>query len=331
MTRTSRRSGFTLIELLVVIAIIAVLIGLLLPAVQKVREAANRMSCSNNLKQLALAAHNYQSAHGTFPPGVLGQLPLQSAPGSFQGAQYVGSVAFLLPYLEQENLYKSMQAAVQPDYFDPQKVYPIWYTNTTLWTLAQTKIKGLVCPSDDPYSAIGLAPYQAYVTWISSATQFTVTGHRPARTDGSHVRLGRTNYAGVAGYAGCLGAANFDTYQGVFCNRSSVNLSHVTAQDGTSNVFMFGEALGDQNFAGRSRSHSWMGVGTIPTAWGLPPVTDWFTFGSVHTGVVQYSLSDGSVRGIRKTVGTSGATYDTYIYMSGWKDGRAFDSSLIMN
>src|SRR5215831_16783625 len=96
-----KRVGFTLIELLVVIAIIAVLIGLLLPAVQKVREAAQRISCTNNLKQLGLAAHNYESAFKTLPPGYLGG---KNQPGGWdntqQEAQNVGVLAFLLPYLE---------------------------------------------------------------------------------------------------------------------------------------------------------------------------------------------------------------------------------------
>jgi prepilin-type N-terminal cleavage/methylation domain-containing protein/prepilin-type processing-associated H-X9-DG protein len=118
-----RRNAFTLIELLVVIAIIAILIGLLLPAVQKIREAANRMKCTSHLKQMGLAAHNYHDTNSKFPAGV--------GAGTLRFSQH----AHLLPFVEQDNLHKTINFTVPPA--DPLNAIPMG-----------TRVPVFICPSD---------------------------------------------------------------------------------------------------------------------------------------------------------------------------------------
>jgi prepilin-type N-terminal cleavage/methylation domain-containing protein len=128
----SRRRAFTLIELLVVIAIISILIGLLLPAVQKVREAANRMSCANKLKQIGLACHNYHGDNGEFPPGAEG--PLTPAFPQYAGLKHHGLGSHLLSYLEQSGLATGYRRDVS--WFDPPNQDAV-----------KTQLKVWQCPS----------------------------------------------------------------------------------------------------------------------------------------------------------------------------------------
>ncbi len=316
--RTSK--AFTLVELLVVIAIIGILIALLLPAVQMAREAARRTQCKNNLKQLGLAAHNFQNSYGRFPPGYLAA---ESDPRYYY-AQHVGVLVFLLPYLEQDNIYKQLDSdsasygnisllELDPRFRRGQltDITP-WWDRTRAFQMAHEGISDLRCPSDASDTAkIGMGvTLVTYYDWGLGEPKLQMGYWASPAPD-----LGQTNYLGVAGYLGVIGVDSVDTWKGIYTKRSTNNFS--TILDGSSNTLMFGEALGGKSV--REYSYSWMGCGTMPTAWGLPDSGSggWFQFDSYHPGVVQFCMGDGSVRGISRTIEAP-----IFIYLSAMQDGR---------
>ena len=319
-----RRAGFTLIELLVVIAIIAILIALLVPAVQKVREAAARTQCQNNLKQISLAAHGYESSNRRLPPGYLGTTPVLDAATNPAVDQWVGVLAIILPHIEQDTVYKQMMAGVPADYLSIDKSYAPWFTIGSTFQASQARIPTYICPSDNPYSNTA-GTHVTMHAQRTSATTWTLQGYYGSIGGGGEV-LGRSNYVGVSGYAGKVES----TYDGIMCNRARITLAQLTGVDGASNTLMFGESLGDAESGSRQWSQSWMGVGALPTAWGTPsvPNSGWWHFSSQHSGIIQFAFGDGSVRGLKKGI-TGGADYNSYIFVSGWHDRNAVDMTSI--
>jgi prepilin-type N-terminal cleavage/methylation domain-containing protein len=190
LSRTAPRRGFTLIELIVVIAIIAVLIGLLLPAVQKVREAAARIACSNNLKQIGLAAHNYHDRNRHFPPGI-GYTPLAA------NGVWAQHFFHLLPYLEQGNLYDNALGPVALP-TGPITIYcPI---NKNVYS---QPVPVFLCPSDPNVGSGGVVTVKGkdggLVSWgascyASNSQVFSpIPGDPQGRTRIAQIRDGTSN------------------------------------------------------------------------------------------------------------------------------------------
>jgi len=273
-----------LIELLVVIAIIAILIGLLLPAVQKIREAANRMKCSNNLKQIALAAHNYDSTNGVLPPGLNRNAPTPNDAGS-----YIGCLAYLLPYVEQDNVYR----LINQTNWDPR-------TTTVWWAYGvgpySAKINTFICPSDNLYGSAGSA-VGSWAYFYSSDS--TLHGGSFAGNPG----FGLTNYVANSGALGNTDDSFWGQFKGPYYSGSMQSVASIS--DGSSNTAMFGEYLGAPEIPASTPRYlaTWAGAGAMATAWYLPtkaPEAGWWNFASRHA-LVQFAFGDGSVRGFRKS------------------------------
>jgi prepilin-type N-terminal cleavage/methylation domain-containing protein/prepilin-type processing-associated H-X9-DG protein len=298
-SETTPRRGFTLVELLVVITIVAVLLGLMLPAVQKSREAANRMSCANNLKQLAIAAHRFHDERGKFPIGA--RLPVYVGDRPTMGTDLWVE---LLPYFEQGNLYNNW------NYSDNRANVAGGRDDTQ----AQV-IKILLCPSD---------PLPENVVELTADVSLV-----PAWARGFY---GMSSYGGNAGKRLLPAGAAPDfpgvSRDGVFFIDSGVSLAEVT--DGTSHTFLFGEryhrdpefdSLQPRVLPGRAslpQIGRWGSVADaggmvhvtlhtaapinyqVPRGGDLPALLDrTCAFGSGHPGGANFAFADGSVRFVR--------------------------------
>ncbi len=363
--RARRRPAFTLIELLVVIAIIAVLIGLLLPAVQKVREAAQRTTCQNNLKQIGLAAHNYASANGALPPGHLNAMNQLTSSDVFEG-QCIGSIALMLPYLEQDALFRKLTINTSLNSVGGAQK---WWQIPNDFTLACNRIKMLECPSDEIETTADLRANSSgqigpvvivHVNYPAGPAQnFVVWGWLLPGASGAQPPCGKTNYAGVAGALGKQGevhtaspsdgpGVDIGQYEGIFTNRSKTTLESVTSADGASNTLMFGEGLGGiAQGDNRAWLWTWMGVGSVPTKFGIAPGGGGtadnggaICFSSRHSGVTNFSFGDGSVRSLRgSSTGQRNpaptpyqkSPWGLYQQLAGYKDGLSNDTSGVAN
>jgi prepilin-type N-terminal cleavage/methylation domain-containing protein len=268
--QTRARVGFTLIELLVVIAIIAILIGLLLPAVQKVREAAARIKCANNLKQIGLALHNYEGANGRFPPGYRDPRP-DSQPGPGWGWE-----VFLLPYVEQAALY----AQIAPD----QTVFGNGSNTTVPTPQTLTPLAVFRCPSDP-----------------GPPTNINYDGHATA----SYRGVGWSRPQTSPGPIGLM-ITDMSTPNGVLYRNSRTRIADVT--DGLSSTLFVVEVCLDVQrdkwggiWAGANRKDQY-GLWISGVIWAIDEGPfrlngpDKWGFCSDHPGAVGVLLGDGSAR-----------------------------------
>jgi len=313
---TRRRSAFTLIELLVVIAIIAILIGLLLPAVQKVREAAARMQCSNNLKQIGLALHNHESAYGYLPTSGAQSQAVDTLPGQ-DGANFpcVGWAAQILPYIEQDNLNRFVISSGPDAWQSALGKAPV-----------EVPVKTFQCPSRSGRmsqaaswgSVYALNDYAGCMVEWGNQWEYTKppdvnepNTFKGIIVKGGHVRHDNPALTRKYGTVTVIGITDGSS------NTIAIMEKAVWAKQYQAQVWDWWELPGwahNSDWPNMRIAGNWV----QPLADNDPNRISWATgvgtgrfwepgFGSAHTGVMNAVFGDGSVRSIRLSVGNSGS------------------------
>ena len=308
--------GFTLVELLVVIAIIGILIALLLPAVQAAREAARRSQCSNNLKQMGLALHNYHDVHLTFPPAILNCGRQAGGDTQFPGqVKNTTGWVLLLPFLEQRPLHEKYNFNVCSSMSDEHS-YGVLGNDTMNESVINTRISAFECPS---------APTAGELRSTSPGTNQRYSMRNARRTNYFFATGAFNDDSWQYNYSAYIG----DIRRGMFGNNGAAKMATIT--DGTSNTIAIGESLGGSKFKQNDDWGPWALCGTntcchgavpsgssttltytashvseggINAAWSGDTQGRLFarTFGSQHPGGAQFTLGDGSTRFISETV-----------------------------
>jgi prepilin-type N-terminal cleavage/methylation domain-containing protein/prepilin-type processing-associated H-X9-DG protein len=303
-----RRDGFTLIELLVVIAIIAVLIALLLPAVQSAREAARRAQCTNNLKQIALAAMNYESSSGTLPGGSYSGVYFNPPHWSTYPENFSCFVR-MLPFFEQAPMYNAVN-------------FNLCSSDIGNLTICGVQVNSLICPSDTKNETIPFPASRASAGGVVPGWSFNeIPGNYPLPVGATQAF---TSYAGNAGtftfgYTNLMPTSILGFFNGLIYNDSYVRLANIT--DGTSNTFVFGEhskghlfildpayAVSD-NCWNSGRWYDTLFATLYPMNIGIGnnvPLNDSYYYptaaGSFHPGGANFAFCDGSVRFLKNSV-----------------------------
>lgn len=292
------RAGFTLVELLVVIAIIGILVALLLPAVQAAREAARRMQCTNNIKQLALACHNYHDTYKTFPPN---HIFSGSTPARSRNTEGWGWGALILPYMEQQSLHDDLEVG------QTSLVHLLTNKGAAVLPLLQSRIPSMTCPSDsnvneplthrNRHFGGGVGTRAAGLgNWLPAASNYM-----------SSRGMRNNNQTNVTN----------DTH-GMFMGIRAVKLRDVL--DGTSNTFLIGERdtiicrggtwVGVRNPRGNGSRGFYYNTANCRVILNSPdPPFRWNSrvgcsegFSSMHPGGAMFALADASVRFISDTI-----------------------------